>query len=147
MENYLPVEQTTLGVWSITDYNPETKYVKIQDDKSVSVWIPIIFWQWHEDGAKLRAKADNFRKSRDYFKQERDLQKIAQSKALRDLNEKLELAVARNENLRHIESLFECMNEEVGEMEHKVTFWKTVAIALGVFGIGMFGLISLNAFK
>ena len=70
MENYLPVEQTTLGVWSITDYNPETKYVKIQDDKSVSVWIPIIFWNWHEDTAKLRAKAENFRKSRDYFKQE-----------------------------------------------------------------------------
>jgi hypothetical protein len=147
MENYLPVEQTTLGVWSITDYNPETKYVKIQDDKSVSVWIPIIFWQWHEDSAKLRAKADNFRKSRDYFKQERDLQKITHTKALIDLNEKLLVANSKVDSLMHIESLFECMNEEVGEMEHKVTFWKTVAIALGVFGIGMFVLICLNSFK
>jgi hypothetical protein len=147
MENYLPVEQTTLGVWSITDYNPETKYVKIQDDKSVSVWIPIIFWQWHEDGAKIRAKADNLRKSRDYFKQERDLQKITHTKDLINLNEKLLVANSKVDSLMHIESLFECMNEEVGEMEHKVTFWKTVAIALGVFGIGMFGLICLNSFK
>ena len=147
MENYLPVEQTTLGVWSITDYNPETKYVKIQDDKSVSVWIPIIFWQWHEDGAKLRAKADNFRKSRDYFKQERDFQKTTHTKVLRDLNEKLVLANTKVDSLMHIESLFECMNEEVGEMEHRVTFWKTVAIALSFFGIALFALICMSALK
>lgn len=147
MENYLPVEQTTLGVWSITDYNPETKYVKIQDDKSVSVWIPIIFWNWHEDSAKLRAKADNLRKSRDYFKQERDLQKMSQAKALRDLNEKFIASQAKVDSLLQIESLFECMGEEVAEMEHKVTFWKTVAIALGIFGVAMFGLICVSALK
>jgi hypothetical protein len=147
MENYLPVEQTTLGVWSITDYNPETKYVKIQDDKNVSVWIPIIFWNWHEDSAKLRAKADNLRKSRDYFKQERDLQKVMHTKVINDLTEKLHASLKNNEIIGNVESAFECMKEEIGEMEQKITFWKTVSFALGVFGVALFGLICMSALK
>ena len=147
MENYLPVEQTTLGVWSITDYNPETKYVKIQDDKNVSVWIPIIFWNWHEDGARIRAKAENLRKSRDYFKQERDLQKVMHTKVIKDLDEKLHASLKNIEIISNIETAFECIKEEVAEMEHKITFWKTVAIALSFFGIALFALICMSAIK
>jgi hypothetical protein len=147
MENYLPVEQTTLGVWSITDYNPETKYVKIQDDKNVSVWIPIVFWNWHEDSAKLRAKAENLRKSRDYFKQERDSMKIMHTKVINDLSERLNASIKNNEIIGNVESAFECMKEEIGEMEQKISFWKTIAIALGIFGVALFGLICVNALK
>jgi hypothetical protein len=147
MENYLPVEQTTIGVWSIIDYNPETKYVKIQDDKNVSVWIPIIFWNWHEDSAKLRAKAENLRKSRDYFKQERDSQKIMHTKVINDLSERLNASIKNNKIIGNVESAFECMKEEIGEMEQKISFWKTVAIALGIFGVALFGLICVNALK
>jgi hypothetical protein len=147
MENYLPVEQTTLGVWSITDYNPETKYVKIQDDKNVSVWIPIIFWNWHEDSAKLRAKAENLRKSRDYFKQERDSMKIMHTKVINDLSERINASIKNNEIIGNVESAFECMKEEIGEMENRIKFWKTVAIALGIFGVALFGLICVNALK
>jgi hypothetical protein len=111
--------------WSVTRINAGTKYVYVERENKgnkFGQWIPA---EWLESllaPKDYHKKIDALRKSRDYFKQERD-----------DIQKRLvSISINKEAEERSLITELEFVKDELMGMEHDVRFWKVFAIAISV---------------
>ena len=122
--------------WIVVRENTETKYVYVEcDDENnkIGQWIPAGWIEQLTLPERLRLKADSLRKSRDYFKRERD-----------EINERLNNISINHEAVRS--SLLEEMDfvrEELMVAEKDIKFWRSFSIYATTSSICLFGALLL----
>jgi hypothetical protein len=111
----------TTYTWTVTKENRETNYVYVEREDiggKIGQWIPADWITEFEQIEKLRKKNDAIRKSRDYFKNERD-----------ELNERLsKVALGHQDNDRALIEELSYLKAEMQLMENDVVFWKRFSI-------------------
>lgn len=122
--------------WSVTRVNPETNYVYVQRDNNGDTfgqWIPA---KWFDEllvVQKLRLKNDSIRKSRDYFKNERD-----------ELNERLgKFMLKKVEDEKSLIEEIDFVKMELLILERDLSFWKSFALYATASAIILFGALTL----
>ena len=120
--------------WKVSKTNPETNFIQLETTGKPSVWIPENWTRDLNKTSALRNKLDAMRKSRDYYRGERD-----------DLNRRISVEVASAiEKGRSYADGLEVMaiddHLKMEEMERDISVFKTVAAALGIICLGFFGL-------
>jgi hypothetical protein len=114
--------------WSVTKVDDRTDYVyveRVEGDGKLGQWIPGEWVLEFMEPKRLRLKIDSLRKSRDYFKTERD-----------DLNKRLTIVSIRTqEEVRAMANQVEFMAEEMALADRDIRFWKSLSIYIGVVGI------------
>jgi len=96
----------------------------------------------------LARKAENLRKSRDYFKAERNSQKMTYDKIINDLREQVKthrefafnMEKLRDRHETRIEELYDELYEEQAKVKH----WKTLSGFFIFFGIVCFFLLLIK---
>lgn len=90
-------------------------------------------------------KLDNMRRSRDYFRLDRDNLKKLHEKMLNDMIGRMESVERHSKildnHIDHISKEVDFLRDELDDSERKVIFYKTVAWVLAFFSAGLFGLI------
>ena len=122
--------------------NPETGFVQYENDERESWWMPELFFKAWKD-------LDNMRRSRDYFRQDRD--------DLKKLHEEL-LSIAHN-RISQVERSHEIIDNNVNNLLNETTFlrteldlaerdimiYKSSLIAVSIVALFLFGMICYNA--
>jgi len=111
--------------WSVTRINAGTKYVYVERESKgdkFGQWIPAAWMENLLAPKDFHKKIDALRKSRDYFKQERD-----------DLQKRIVgLSISKESEERSLLTELEFVKDELLVLEHDVRFWKVFAIAVSV---------------
>jgi hypothetical protein len=122
--------------WKVTRVNPETKYVYVEREtigSRIGQWIPA---QWFDEilaVKKLRLKNDSLRKSRDYFKGERD-----------ELNIRLgEFMAKKAADERALIEEIDFVKMEMIIAERDLGFWKSFALYATASAFILFGALTL----
>ena len=122
--------------------NPETGFVQYENSDKVSWWMPEVFFKAWKD-------LDNMRRSRDYYKLERDNLKRLHEKIMNETVERVQkLEMRSNNNEKNLDDMLieaTFLRDELNMSERSVTFWKTVSIVISIFGFALFGLIVIKA--
>lgn len=107
--------------WTVSKVNPETDYVFVErqsKDGKIGQWVPGAWIAKFKDNERLSLKVDSMRKSRDYFKNERD-----------DLNIRIATVsanlTARNEVLTQE---LDFVQTELSICEKDLNFWKSICL-------------------
>lgn len=122
--------------WVVSKVNPETKYVYVErnnENGKLCQWIPAAWVNHFLAPATLRLKIDALRKSRDYFKNERD-----------ELNTRLSNISSSHQNDREL--IIQEMNfvkDELLISERDVAFWKLFCFYSTMASIVLFGALML----
>lgn len=117
--------------WEVTKANKETKYVYTErdsDEGKVGQWLPAEFVSEIVSVESLRKKIDAIRKSRDYFKSERD--------ELNDRISKISQGNQQNDRIMIEELAF--LKEEMLILEKDLSFWKSFALYSTGFAFVLF---------
>lgn len=114
MEN-LKFKVMHLGEWSVVNSNSETKYHQVEGTESsgqvVKLWLPMAMVTTMANREELLKRKDSYRKTADYFKNERnDL--VARNAAMSATIEELR---KRNNSLEESIGILGHMNEDVSE--------------------------------
>jgi hypothetical protein len=111
--------------WSVTKVDDRTDYVyveRVEGDGKLGQWIPGEWVLEFMEPKRLRLKIDSLRKSRDYFKNERD-----------ELNRRLGvLMVRKNTEEKALIDEIEFVKMELLILERDVRFWKSFALYASV---------------
>jgi hypothetical protein len=122
------LEMAQIHKWGVTKVDDRTDYVYVEraeGDGRLGQWVPAEWVLEFMEPQRLRLKIDSLRKSRDYFKTERD-----------DLNKRLTLVSIRNqEEMRALVSQVDFMAEEMALADKDVRFWKSLSVYIGIAGI------------
>lgn len=125
--------------WTVTRVNPETKYVYVERENIAGrfgQWIPA---QWFDEilaVKNLRLKNDSLRKSRDYFKNERD-----------ELNTRLGGLMSRKiVDEKALIDEIEFVKMELFMLERDIRFWKSFALYATASAIILFGALALSKY-
>jgi len=122
--------------------NPETGFVQYENEVKESWWMPEVFFKAWRD-------LDNMRRSRDYFKQERnDLKKLHEELLASAHNwisqvERSHEIIEGNVNNLLNENSF--LRSELDLAERDITFYKSALIAVSLVAIALFGMICYKA--
>jgi hypothetical protein len=121
--------------WKVIKTNPETNFIQLETTSKPSVWIPENWTRELNKTSALRNKLDAMRKSRDYYRAERD-----------ELNTRISVEVGKAiEKGRSYADGLELMavddHLKMEEMERDISVWKTVAGALAFISFGFFGVL------
>lgn len=130
-----------VGLKAINE-NPETGFVQYENQDKLSWWMPEEFYKvWREH--------DNVRRSRDYFKAERDSLKKLHERVMEEAYARLEHIQRKSDTmdsqLQSVLKEVEFMRDELDNAERDVVYWKTVCWALSATCLGLFGMIIYNA--
>lgn len=116
-----------LGEWSVVNSNPETKYYQIEGKESsgqvVKLWLPMAMVTTLANREELLKRKDSYRKTADYFKNERN-ELIARNAAMAASIAELK---KQNASLEDSVGILGHMAEDVSEElqlkfhKHKVT--------------------------
>lgn len=114
--------------WTVEKINADTMYVYVQKDVSEGTfgqWIPA---EWIEPllgTKKLKLKMDSLRKSRDYFRNERD-----------DLNKRIvSISASKHSESAAMMNEIEFLRTEMDLLESDVRFWKVFTIGVSITGV------------
>jgi hypothetical protein len=120
--------------WQVTRYNPETKYVYVErtnkDDK-LGQWIPAAWMEHLLLPQKLNLKIDSLRKSRDYFKKERD-----------ELNERVvKISESHYSGRGALLDEMEFIRQELMMAEQDIKFWRSFSLYATISAVVLFGAL------
>jgi hypothetical protein len=122
------IDMGQIHKWSVTKVDDRTDYVYVERaeaDGKLGQWVPGEWVLEFMEPKRLRLKIDSLRKSRDYFKTERD-----------DLNKRLTMVSIRNqEEMRAMAIQVEFMAEEMSLADRDIRFWKSLSVYIGIAGI------------
>jgi len=121
--------------WKVIKNNPETNFVQMETPGKPSVWIPENWTRELNKTSALRNKLDAMRKSRDYYRTERD-----------ELNGRISVEVNKAiEKGRSYADGLELMAIEdhlkMDEMQKDAAIWKTLCGIAVTLIIGFLGTI------
>ena len=116
--------------WRVLKTNPETNFVQMETTGKPSVWIPENWIRDLNKTSALRNKLDAMRKSRDYYRGERD-----------DLNRRISVEVnnAIEKGKKYADGLELLAVEDhikMEEMEQEITTFKKLALVGSIFCFG-----------
>ncbi len=123
--------------WKVIKTNPETNFIQLETTGKPSVWIPENWTRDLNKTSALRNKLDAMRKSRDYYRGERD-----------DLNKRISVEVnnAIEKGKKYADGLELLAVEDhikMEEMEQEISVLKR----LGLVGAGLsFGFLAIIIF-
>jgi hypothetical protein len=120
--------------WTVSKTNPETNYVyveRINENGKLCQWIPAAWVIHFLTPASLRLKIDSLRKSRDYFRNERD-----------ELNTRLANISASHQNDREVLiQEMDFVKDELLILEKDVAFWKIFCFYTTMASVVLFGAL------
>ena len=113
--------------WSVVEFHEANKVYYITDrEESAHYAIPEIIWDSLDSAVQ---RADNYRKSRDHFRESRDTEKQKCSENVDRIN-------AHYRNLhKDLNDFNQMLTDEVSELERSNNFYKTMLWFAGAFGI------------
>jgi hypothetical protein len=122
------IDMAQIHKWSVTKVDDRTDYVYVEraeGDGKLGQWVPGEWVLEFMEPKRLRLKIDSLRKSRDYFKNERD-----------DLNKRLTIvSISNQEEMRALVSQLDFMTQEMILADKDIRTWKSLSIYIGVAGI------------
>lgn len=126
--------------WSVTKTNPKTNYVYVERDNNggkIGQWIPAGWIEHLTASDKLRLKIDSLRKSRDYFREERD-----------EINKILvRNNISAKENSDALLSELDFCKMEVDILEKDVTFWRSFTLYSLLASVVLLSAFAATAWK
>jgi hypothetical protein len=116
--------------WKVVKNNPETNFVQMETTGKPSVWIPENWTRELNKSSALRNKLDAMRKSRDYYRAERD-----------DLNNRISVEVnkAIEKGKKYADGLEVLAIEDhlkMDDMEQEIKILKKLALLGAAFCFG-----------
>jgi hypothetical protein len=122
--------------WEVIRVNPETKYVYVETSEGIDKigqWIPAAWFDQLLAPDRLRHKIDALRKSRDYFRQERD-----------ELNERIaSVSASQMANRGSLVEELHYVKAELDITEKDLRFWKSFALYASLAAFVCFGCLFL----
>jgi len=122
--------------------NPETGFVQYENEFKESWWMPEVFFKAWKD-------LDNMRRSRDYFKQERNDLKKLHEELLSSAHNRISQVERAHEiiegNVNNLLNETTFLRSELDIAERDLNFFKTSLIAVSFVAIALFVMICYKA--
>jgi len=122
--------------------NPETGFTQYQNDDFESWWMPEMFFKAWKD-------LDNMRRSRDYFRQDRDDLKKLHEELLASAHNRISQVERSHEiiegNVNNLLNETSFLRTELDLAERDIMMYKSSLIAVSFVAVCLFGMICYNA--
>ena len=122
--------------------NPETGFTQYQNDDFESWWMPEMFFKAWKD-------LDNMRRSRDYFRQDRDDLKKLHEELLASAHNRISQVERSHEiiegNVNNLLNETSFLRTELDLAERDIMMYKSALIAVSFVAVCLFGMICYNA--
>ena len=130
-----------VGLKAINE-NPVSGFIQYENEDKLSWWMPGEFY-------KIWKEHDNVRRSRDYFRLERDNLKKLHERVMEEAHNRIDAiqnkALTVDAQLNSVLKEVEFMRHELDLAERDVVYWKTVCWALAITCLGLFCMIIFKA--
>ena len=135
------MKKTFIGLKVINE-NVDTGFIQLENEDKLSWWMPEEFYKaWKE--------LDNMRRSRDYFRLERDNLKRLHEELLSIAHNRIDKVERSHQtieaNVSNLLNENSFLRDELDLAERDITLYKSALIAVGFVTLSLFGMICYNA--
>jgi hypothetical protein len=125
-----------LGEWSVVNSNPETKYYQVEGNEAsgqvVKLWLPMAIVDTIVNREEQVKKKDSYRKTADYFKNERNDLHLRNSELAKAIDDLKKRNMSLEESVGMLGFMNEDMSDEINNKFHKHRVTTTILGFLAV---------------